>query len=145
MFACVYMCVCACANPSVIIRMSIPSNPTTSLTPSSSVPDDLHRIANLQHFDIRLNKIKCGLPHSTAELRNLVRLNIQGNGFPEINTRRLPFLELLNCSENALRSLEIQEGPLTILMAKNNRTFVNCYLTASSLVMFRLGLCYNLS
>ena len=71
-----------------------------------------------------MNKLKSKLPGSIEEVRNLVRLSIQGNGLSELNMKRLPYLEVLNCSENALRSLEVQEGPLTVLTAKSNRTHV---------------------
>lgn len=129
----VYVCMCEWVYLCMCMSTHVSSIPTNSPTSSSSIPDDLHRIENLQHFDVRLNKIKGGLPHTTAELRNLVRLSLQGNGFSELNTRRLPFLELLNCSENALRSLEIPEGPLTVLTAKNNRTsmyIISCGMNA---------------
>ena len=71
-----------------------------------------------------MNKIKSKLPDSMAELRNLVRLNVQGNGLSELNMKKVPYLEVLNCSDNALRSLEVQEGPLTVLTAKSNRTYI---------------------
>ena len=68
-----------------------------------------------------MNKLKSKLPGSIEEVRNLVRLNVQGNSLSELNMKRLPYLEVLNCSENALRSLEVEEGPLTVLTAKSNR------------------------
>lgn len=58
-----------------------------------------------------------------AELRSLTRLSIQGNGLTELDTGLLVYLELLNCSENALTSLSIREGPLRELSAKNNRQY----------------------
>ena len=53
-------------------------------------------------------------------MRNLVRLNVRGNGVNELNMADLPYMEVLNCSDNALRSLALNEGPITNLLAKNN-------------------------
>ena len=44
----------------------------------------------------------------------------RGNGISELNTRQLLYLELLNCSENSLRSLALNEGPLRTLIARSN-------------------------
>ena len=86
----------------------------------SSIPEDIHRIQTLVHFDIRLNRIKSPLPAATEGLRNLLRLNVSGNSIPDINTAYAPYLELLNCSGNSLRKLTVSEGPLKSLLAKNN-------------------------
>jgi len=74
----------------------------------------------LQHLDIRFNKVKGQLPASILSLRSLLRLNIRGNKITEISTAHLPLLETLNCSEAALRSLSLTEGPLKTLIAKGN-------------------------
>jgi Leucine-rich repeat (LRR) protein len=74
----------------------------------------------LQHFDIRFNKVKPTLPHSMIGMRNLTRMNIRGNGISEMNMAELPFMEFLNCSDNALRSLALNEGPIIDVIAKNN-------------------------
>ncbi len=87
----------------------------------SVLPDDIKMLESLQHFDIRFNKVKPKLPRSMLGLRNLMRLNIRGNGVSEINMADLPYLEVLNCSDNSLRSLALNEGPITNLTAKNNR------------------------
>ena len=78
----------------------------------------------LQHFDIRFNKIKTKLPRSILGMRNLTRLNIRGNGLGEINMAELLYLEFLNCSDNALRLLYLNEGPLNNLIARNNSELV---------------------
>lgn len=91
-----------------------------SLCVCSSIPEDIHRIQTLVHFDVRLNRIKSPLPEATIGLRNLLRLNINGNSIPEINTANAPYLELLNCSGNSLRKITVNEGPLKFLLAKSN-------------------------
>ncbi len=57
---------------------------------------------------------------SVLSLRNLLRLNLRGNKVTEVNTARLPLLEILNCSETSLRTLSLPEGPLKSLIAHNN-------------------------
>ncbi len=56
-------------------------------------------------------------------MRNLMRFNVRGNGVSEINMADLPYLEVLNCSDNSLRSLVLNEGPITNLTAKNNSEY----------------------
>ena len=54
------------------------------------------------------------------ELPKLVRLNISGNGFSEVNTDHVRNLQQLNCSDNSLKVLSVIEGPLKELTARNN-------------------------
>lgn len=84
------------------------------------MPDDVAKMTVLQHLDVRFNKIRSKLPRSVLGMRNLVRLNCRGNGMSEINTAELLYLEFLNCSDNAFRSLSLNEGPITNLIARNN-------------------------
>ena len=74
----------------------------------------------LQHLDIHFNKIRNALSGSMLALRNLVRLNVSGNGITGLDMAQLPLLESVNCSDAALRSLAITEGPIKSLIAKNN-------------------------
>lgn len=90
----------------------------------SAVPEDINQMDMLQHLDIRFNKIKKDLPSSMLTLRNLMRLNVRGNRITGLDTAKLPLLETLNCSEAALRSLAIMEGPIKSLIAKTNSQFV---------------------
>ena len=85
-------------------------------------------MSGLQHFDIRFNKVRSKLPHSVLGLRSLMRLNVRGNGMSEINMGQLLYLEFLNCSDNALRSLILNEGPITNLTAKNNSECITASL-----------------
>ena len=86
----------------------------------SAIPEDLHRIETLQHFDMRLNRLKYSLPDVMEELPDLARLNISGNGLSEVNTDHVKHLQQLNCSDNSLKILSIVEGPLKELAARNN-------------------------
>ena len=86
----------------------------------SAIPENLHRIATLQHFDMRLNRLKQSLPDVMEELSDLARLNISGNGLSEVNTDHIKHLQQLNCSDNSLKVLSIVEGPLKELAARNN-------------------------
>ena len=86
----------------------------------SAIPEDLHRIETLQHFDVRLNRLKHSLPDVMEELPELARLNISGNGLSEINTDHVKHLLQLNCSDNSLKTLSVIEGPLKELTARNN-------------------------
>ena len=84
------------------------------------VPDDIILIQYLQHFDLRLNLLKSPLPVTMGELLNLTRLNVRGTTTTELDMKRFPYLEELNCADNQLRSLVVHEGPLRTLMAANN-------------------------
>lgn len=86
----------------------------------SAIPENLHRIATLQHFDMRLNRLKQSLPDVMEELSDLARLNVSGNGLSELNTDHVKHLQQLNCSDNSLKVLSIVEGPLKELAARNN-------------------------
>ena len=46
----------------------------------SAIPEDLHRIETLHHFDVRLNRLRYSLPDVMEELPDLARLNVSGNG-----------------------------------------------------------------
>ena len=92
-----------------------------SISTCSVIPEDIHAITSLQHFDVRLNKLRDRLPQTLGRLNSFIRLNVRGNGLSELDTTTLPYLELLNCSENALGFLNIGEGPLRVLSAKSNR------------------------
>ena len=80
----------------------------------------MDKLVALQHFDIRFNKVKPSLPHSMVGMRNLTRMNVRGNGISELNMAALLYLEFLNCSDNGLRSLVLNEGPVKDVIAKNN-------------------------
>ena len=99
---------------------------------------------SLQHFDIRFNNIKTRLPNSVLGMRNLVRLNMKGSGISDINMAHLLYLEFLNCSDNALRSLALNEGPMQSLIARNNSKLLICLIfrspSVSDLIQF-LELC----
>ena len=91
------------------------------------IPENLHRIETLQHFDIRLNKLTQSLPDVMEELPELARLNVSGNGLSEVNTDHLRHLLQLSCNDNSLRSLAVIEGPLRMLTARNNSMYVHEY------------------
>ncbi len=86
----------------------------------SILPEEIESMETLQHFDIRFNKVKSGLPPSAVRMRNLTRLNIRGNGIKKVDMTQLLYLEFFNCSDNLLRLLALNEGPMKILIAKNN-------------------------
>ena len=89
----------------------------------SAIPEDLHRIETLQHFDMRLNRLKHSLPDVMEELPDLARLNISGNALSEVNTDHVKHLQQLNCSDNSLKILSVIEGPLKELAARNNSMY----------------------
>ncbi len=92
--------------------------------PHSQIPEDIKRIQTLVHLDFRLNRIKHPLPSAMDGLRSLLRLNVSGNSISELVTQQVPCLETVNCSGNSLRKLSVNEGPIKILLAKNNSEFV---------------------
>ena len=86
----------------------------------SAIPEDLHRIETLEHFDMRLNQLKHSLPDVMEELPSLTRFNVSGNGLTELNTDHVKHLLQLNCNDNSLKSLSVVDGPLRLLTARNN-------------------------
>ena len=109
----------------------------------STVPEDLNRVQSLRHFDIRLNKLKGRLPQSLEDLPLLLRLNVRGNRLSEVSTAHTPHLELLNCTDNSLRTLTVNEGPVKIITARNNSKLREGR-AAGSLLVFIDGLCFCL-
>ncbi len=92
--------------------------------PNSQIPEDINRIQTLVHLDVRLNRIKHPLPSAMEGLRSLLRLNVSGNSISELVTQQVPCLETVNCSGNTLRKLSVNEGPIKVLLAKNNSEFI---------------------
>ena len=70
------------------------------------------------------------------ELAKLTRLNLRGTGLHEVNMGHLPYLEDLNCADNCLRSLLLQEGPIQSVMAANNSRQYSIHIMQNCAVKF---------
>ena len=89
----------------------------------STVTDDIRGMKNLEYLDMRLNGLTEEPPHCISLLPRLSRLYLSHNSLPQLTLSRYPALVTLNCSCNQLEEIELQEGPLCMLNARENRKF----------------------
>ena len=104
-----------------------------------SVPEDIRSLKNLETLDMRMNDIEGPLPKAMSLLPRLSRLNISDNRISDISMSHLPVMTSLYCSNNKLETLELHEGPLRVLMARENCE----YLCAILAYAFCISICYT--
>ena len=75
---------------------------------------------NLESLDLRLNGLSEEPPQCISLLPRLSRLNLSHNSLSQLTPSHYPALVSLNCSCNQLEELELQEGPMCMLNAREN-------------------------